>query len=541
MGKSLADQISDIAIKPVIKDYDIEDEENTSVFQHDENGAESDLSDNEDINKEQAKKSHYLEVEKSTLRAEKGLELNDPKYTGVKGSRQALYDESSNSEDMEDDEIESGQDEQENDGEEDDALSFRTDSEDEQAEDEAEESEVDDDEMEEATQKRSALSKLVQQETKQAINKLSQSVQRDATKGYSILQQTKLFDNIIDLRIKLQKAVISANKLPLTSDSWKEAKIDGSKETKHLLKENEKLFNNLFNQLVNFRIKFQLGDHITQSDESKKHKLSKKRSVKELYKETDSLDSELKEYRNAVLNKWSTKVSSASGNSALSSSKFKAINQPADVQVENQLSDMSRLMKRTKLNRRNITPMYFQKDWANGKLPELAPQNAEDGDDNTNNSDDGLDIPKNYDPRRKDNNSVDTSENPYVFDDEDFYRVLLNDLIDKKISNAHNSESAAITITSANSRSNNKLKKNIDTKASKGRKLNYSVQDPIANYEAPITSGYKWSDDQIDEFFAGLMGQRVNFNEDEEEDQHVGEDNDAELEAVKNDDIQIFG
>lgn len=185
--------------------------------------------------------------------------------------------------------------------------------------------------------------------------------------------------------------------------------------------------------------------------------------------------------------------------------------------------------------------MYFQKDWANGKLPELASQNVEDGDDNNNNSDDGLDIPKNYDPRRKDNNSVDTSENPYVFDDEDFYRVLLNDLIDKKISNAHNSESAAITITSANSRSNNKLKKNVDTKASKGRKLNYSVQDPIANYEAPISSGYKWSDDQIDEFFAGLMGQRVNFNEDEEEDQHVGEDNDAESEAVKNDDIQIFG
>lgn len=105
MGKSLADQISDIAIKPVIKDYDIEDEENTSVFQHDENGAESDLSDNEDINREQAKKSHYLEVEKSALRAEKGLELNDPKYTGVKGSRQALYDDSSNSEDMEDDEM----------------------------------------------------------------------------------------------------------------------------------------------------------------------------------------------------------------------------------------------------------------------------------------------------------------------------------------------------------------------------------------------------------------------------------------------------
>ncbi|EJS42271.1 bfr2p [Saccharomyces arboricola H-6] len=537
MAKSLADQISDIAVKPVNKDFDIEDEENASLFQHNEKDGESDLSDNDDVNTEHAGKSHYLEVEKSKLRAEKGLELNDVKYTGVKGSRQALYNEVS---DNEASEKEDSQEEEEDGSEDDDALSFKTDSEDEQAEEEEEEkSDMDGDEMEEAQQKRSVLSKLVQQETKQAINKLSQSVQRDASKGYSILQQTKLFDNIIDLRIKLQKAVIAANKLPLTTESWDEAKKGDSSETGHLIKENEKLFNNLFNQLINFRIKFQTGDRITQSDATAKHKISKKRSVRELYKETDSLDSELKEYRNAVLNKWSTKVSSASGNSALSSSKFKAINLPADVQVENQLSDMSRLMKRTKMNRRNITPLYFEKDWTSGKLPELASLNAEDGDDN--NSDDGLDVPKNYDPRRKDNNPIDTRENPYVFDDEDFYRVLLNDLIDKKISNAHNSESTAITITSVNSRSNNKLKKNIDTKASKGRKLNYSVQDSIANYEAPVTSSYKWSDDQIDEFFAGLLGQRVNFNENEDEDEKTAEENDAELEAVKNDDIQIFG
>ncbi|CAI4038160.1 hypothetical protein SMKI_04G5010 [Saccharomyces mikatae IFO 1815] len=541
MGKSLADQISDIAIKPVNKDFDIEDAENTSLFQHNEKIGESDGSDYEDANTEQTRKAHYVEVEKSTLRAEKGLELNDPKYTGVKGSRQALYDELSDSaeDDNEDsqEEDEEGKDEEE----EGDALSFRTDSEDEQAENEVEEADIDGGEMEEAQQKRDALSKLVQQETKQAINKLSQSVQRDALKGYSILQQTKLFDNIIDLRIKLQKAVIAANKLPLTAESWKEAKMENSKETKHLLNENEILFNKLFNQLINFRIKFQIDDHITQREETAKHKISKKRSFKELYKETDSLDSELKDYRNAVLNKWSTKVSSASGNSALSSNKFKAINLPADMQVKNQLSDMSRLMKRTKLNRRNITPLYFQKDCAAGRLSELISSTVDNGVDDNENSDDGLDIPKNYDPRRKDNSAIDIAENPYVFDDEDFYRVLLNDLIDKKISNAHNSESAAITITSANSRSNNKLKKNIDTKASKGRKLNYSIQDPIANYEAPITSGYKWSDDQIDEFFAGLLGQRVNFNENENEEQYAGEENDEESEAVKNDDIQIFG
>ncbi|CAI5106298.1 ANM_HP_G0216970.mRNA.1.CDS.1 [Saccharomyces cerevisiae] len=245
MEKSLADQISDIAIKPVNKDFDIEDEENASLFQHNEKNGESDLSDYGNSNTEETKKAHYLEVEKSKLRAEKGLELNDPKYTGVKGSRQALYEEVSENEDEEEEE------------EEEDALSFRTDS---------------------KMKKRSMKERRIDAwtATKQAINKLSQSVQRDASKGYSILQQTKLFDNIIDLRIKLQKAVIAANKLPLTTESWEEAKMDDSVETKRLLKENEKLFNNLFNRLINFRIKFQLGDHITQNEEVAKHKLSKK-------------------------------------------------------------------------------------------------------------------------------------------------------------------------------------------------------------------------------------------------------------------------
>ena len=106
MEKSLADQISDIAIKPVNKDFDIEDEENASLFQHNEKNGESDLSDYGNSNTEETKKAHYLEVEKSKLRAEKGLELNDPKYTGVKGSRQALYEEASENEDEEEEEEE---------------------------------------------------------------------------------------------------------------------------------------------------------------------------------------------------------------------------------------------------------------------------------------------------------------------------------------------------------------------------------------------------------------------------------------------------
>ncbi|KAH3673354.1 hypothetical protein OGATHE_002156, partial [Ogataea polymorpha] len=54
-------------------------------------------------------------------------------------------------------------------------------------------------------------------------------------------------------------------------------------------------------------------------------------------------------------------------------------------------------------------------------------------------------------------------EREYIFDDEDFYRVLLNDLVDRKISSSNPTSGLTIQLTKT------KFKKNVDTKASKGR------------------------------------------------------------------------
>lgn len=526
MGKFLADEISELVSKPANRDYDIEDND-IGVFEHQEAGSSDDESVGieDDVNeiKKDTVNAHYLDVGKSKLR-EESTELKDSKYKGTKGSRKELFDDDSQVE-REDDEEEK---------EESDSVPLTAESEDELISEEEEEEEEEDSDSE---FKRERLAKLVQQETKRAVYKLSEATQRDAAKGLSILEQFKLFDSMIDVRMKLQKAVTSANTLPLTKESWEHYE-QLSPDTDKLLKQTKNLWEKILGQMLEFRTEFQVHEHISQTTEKVNTGNKNKRSISEMKKNTAHLDEELKGYRSAVLNKWSTKVTSASGNSALNSMKFKAINQPTDIQVDNQLADMKRLVKRTCLSRRNTIPLRFQEDFKNGKLLHLQNAATENSAGGPVEDEENLDIPKNYDPRRKDNNSIDTAENPYIFDDEDFYRVLLNDMVDKKILHAKNSQGngANIAITS---RSNNKLKKNVDTKASKGRKLNYSVQDSIANYEAPMNSGYKWSDEQIDEFFAGLLGQKVNFNESEEEEDE--QQNGAELEAIKNDDIQIFG
>ncbi|AMD19214.1 HBR313Wp [Eremothecium sinecaudum] len=533
MGKSLADKIAEMVAKSGAKDYDIEDDE--AVFEHnehDDSNAES--SDGEDSGLE---KEHYVAVGRSKLRQQQEpVALKNEKYNGVKGVRKALYD-SEDEDEEEEEQDEEEQDEEENsDGS--DAVSMPSDSdevesaseqsqedEDAQSEDQSEEGEfVEDDEGTKV--KREKMAQLVQKEVNQAMNKLSESIQRDALKAYAVLGQSKFFDNIIDTRIKLQKALNAANQLPLSKETWK-SQLD--EENTALLAESQKLLKKVMNQCIALRAEFQNKDQINQPEY--KYDSSKKRTLDQYCKESENLDSQLKTYRSAILNRWSVKIASTSGKAALNSSKFKAVNQPADVQVENQLADLPRLLKRTRMNRRQITPLGFEKDFEAGKLTHMGPVD-EAGSDAEDEND--LDIPKNYDPRRKENSVFDTSELPYIFDDEDFYRVLLNDLVDKKIANAQQGSGPHIAITS---RSQDKLKKNVDTKASKGRKLNFAIQESITNYEAPVNGGYKWSDEQIDEFFAGLLGQRINFDENVSEQQS----GDEESETIRNDDIQIFG
>ncbi|BAO39727.1 protein BFR2 [Kluyveromyces marxianus] len=533
MGKSLAEQIAEIANKPQVEDFDIENED--AVFQHGGSNSGSDVDSDEE--KDELKKQHYVPVGKSKLReaADQGLALKDKKYIGSKGSRASVF----NDEDLK---MPVHEGDSESELEESDSgvdLDAHSESESEsestsEADSDSEElSDAEDEEEDEETAtKKKRLAMLVQKQTKSVSRSLAESVQKDASKGYAIIRQNKFFDKVLDSRIKLQKALSASNQLPASEESWE--KLLDEKNTK-LLNSTFKILEKVMTQCIAVRHKFQEGDHIDQSETPSSFDTTRKRSFKELHEEKIKLDADLKVYRSAVLNKWSAKVNASSGKSLLQSSKFKSINQSAEVQVENQLADMPRLLKRTKLNRSNVKPLLFEEDIKKGNLKELKEDANKDEDDD---EDENPDIPKNYDPRRKDNNGLDFTENPYIYDDEDFYRVLLNDLVEKKIANSQqqgNGITLAIT-----SRSENKLRKNIDTKASKGRKLNYSIQEPIANYEAPIGSGYKWSDEQIDEFFAGLLGQRINFNEDEQSETETTEHNE-ESEAIKNDDIKIFG
>ncbi|ODQ77448.1 hypothetical protein BABINDRAFT_181684 [Babjeviella inositovora NRRL Y-12698] len=505
MAKSLAEQIAQLA-QPDVTDFDIEDEGLKDVFANSD--SEDDLQDDEE---ELMKRQHYVSVDKSVLR-DHAPKL-DTKYKGAVSSRKDLYSEQDQS--GEESEIESeaeseAESEIEFEAESDSGVSLKTDSE---YESDGKHNFNSDDE--ETAHKRSNLTKLMQQERKHIISRLSSTAKTDAVKGYSINKQRTLYDSIIDSRIKLQKAVQTANQLPLSAESFEG--FAGKKSAKTLAKTEAKVYD-LLDTILRLRKKLYKQDAIVADKDVAP--LPKKRSYADYLASNATMDTQLATYRGAVLNKWSHKVQQSSGSTAINASKFKVVNQSLTIQVDNQLRDMEKLVKRTRLNRKNVTPL--------GYVAETGDTDAVDDGDAA--GEDSNIIPSAHPAVAQ----IDTQHNNYIFDDEDFYRLLLNDLIANKLSSANptSGNSQLITLTKS------KVKKNVDTKASKGRKLRFHVQEAIQGFAAPVNGGkWKWNDWQIDEFFAGLLGQRVDMGEG---DRRV-EGGDESEEGLMNDDITIFG
>lgn len=127
------------------------------------------------------------------------------------------------------------------------------------------------------------------------------------------------------------------------------------------------------------------------------------------------------------------------------------------------------------------------------------------------------------------------------FNDIQFYKNLLNQLIQQKLNTSNNNSSLA---TNGNKATEIRLikKDNSGTKASKGRKLDYTVQQKLINYETPNISNKLWDDFKRDEFFVGLFGRKVDiWSMDQSEEDSEDSESDISEEEVVNDGLQIFG
>lgn len=93
---------------------------------------------------------------------------------------------------------------------------------------------------------------------------------------------------------------------------------------------------------------------------------------------------------------------------------------------------------------------------------------------------------------------------PEIFDDSEFYHQLLRELIEYKSSTDENqSEITQKFIELQKVRS--KMKKKVDTRASKGRKIRYIVHNKLVNFMPPKDSS-EYTDEARAELYSSLFG-----------------------------------
>lgn len=499
--KSLAEQIAELSQPKT--DFDIENETADPFAQSGSDDLESD---------DELQREHYVPVSKSTLRKDGSL-VKDKKYVGQVTSRADLYGSDAERPEEEDEDDESADDNLENDiaDDSDSGASLRSNSDDESEQEEQDEQEEEESDAEHADVKREKIKAMMAKERTHIVNRLSESASTDALKGYAILQQHKEFDALIDTRLKIQQALLNSNMLPANEETLKAEGLATEDTEQNIATATEKCYD-LLDAI------FALRSHLYSKDKIVAEPVDfqpKKRNLAQYLAATQKYDDVLNQYRGSVLTKWLAKILNLSGSSAINASKFKALNQSAEQQVANNLADMDRLVKRTRLNRRKITPLGYE--YYKLHFVEKAAEESEGEED--------ADVPKNTQGRHLNMEELDV-----IFDDEDFYRVLLNDLVDKKIQLSDPTSGLQFALKGAAS---TKMKKNVDNKASKGRKLRYHVQEQIANFDTPRRL-LQWDDGQIDEFFASLLGQKISMKEEES----ASED---EEEVVGEDSIQLFG
>lgn len=343
---------------------------------------------------------------------------------------------------------------------------------------------IDDEPTEPEADDRAALRRMMAEEQKTVAASLSKAAKADVAKGRAIKQQHITFDALLNGRIKLQKALIATN----TMDS---SNIITSDHTK-AISAAESAALNLWTNLSSLRSSLQ-------PTKSKTRPLSptEARTSTALWSEMQSQDSTSLPTRRTTLTKWSQKTNPA--------------------------------ITLTRTNKFSQTPS--QQPLTSVLDQHLSSSNLEKLVQKTH-------IPRSCAPIQR---SAHTTSDANVYDDADFYTLLLRELVDQRMadSNTSTANGSINNLPKLPNQRDFKVRKVVDTKASKGRKMRYNVHEKLQNFMAPDDRG-SWGERQRMELFESLLGRKVQLDEDENMESDSDGNIDGEMEGVEGV-LRLFG
>ncbi|ODN04313.1 Protein AATF [Orchesella cincta] len=328
-------------------------------------------------------------------------------------------------------------------------------------------------------------------------------------KGRATLNQLRIWDSMLEVRIRLQKMLLDCNRLPRT-DEFKEiteggdpsettsglnktlaksqesikilmheliqlqnAMIEKNSETKKGIKPESEQKKAIDDDPMNEEITSEDSDAASEDEQpsTRKRKVAfevqllkaKKMKIEDFIAASQDAYNSFVPFRNQTIQKWNDKTQFAGGkfNRKTTSQQISTLKQ-----IEQILSNKERLLKRTQVRRSNYEVI--------GSSSDITPEvNLEKVD-------------------------------PEIFDDDDFYHQLLRELIERKTSNVNDPIQLShhwLELQKLRS----KLKRKVDTKASKGRKIRYDVHSKLVNFMAP-QDNCTMSTAAVKELFSSLFG-----------------------------------
>lgn len=309
------------------------------------------------------------------------------------------------------------------------------------------------------------------------------------TKGFCVQNQLQIWEKLLEVRIHSQKMLIKANSLPPPNQFQCLAQNAEFSE----------LANDTFDKVATL---------VTQMRDLQSHLLNQYAETKEIAKKRkrinvdDTTDSEVKrnrlgdqlasdfgnfkEYQYSVISKWHDRTK------VLTPGSIKTQKQQGNIDVlrkiEAVLANREDLIKKTQL----LKGGYELFDKRAGTVEPKQPQNPTE--ENGVNGENG-------DTETHSDESIYCSE---VYDDTDFYHTQLRELIEYKTSSSNSVNEVAKQFAELQ-KLRKKMKKTVDTRASKGRKIRYVVHNKLVSFMAPNDS-VNWTDEQKEELFKSLFG-----------------------------------
>lgn len=306
------------------------------------------------------------------------------------------------------------------------------------------------------------------------------------SKGVCVQNQLQIWEKLLEVRIHSQKMLIKANSLPQPekyeklseNTEFSELANDTVDQVSRLVSQMRDLQSLLLNQYSETK-QIALKRKPIKLDDFNSSEAKRSRLATELEKDY----SNFKEYQYSVISKWHDRTK------VLTPGSIKTQKQQGNIDVirkiEGVLANREDLIKKSQQLKGGYE--LFDKSSAIVESKKLT-----DPDDNENNEENGND---------------DADESTYsseVYDDTDFYHTQLRELIEYKTGSSSNANEMAKQFTELQ-KLRKKMKKTVDTRASKGRKIRYVVHNKLVSFVAPNEPA-KWTDEQKDELFKSLFG-----------------------------------